>query len=52
MSDSNLRIFREKLLLDNLKHRWNFAKKKKMGKEQINIKEKIKKIERDICQKN
>ena len=27
-------------------------KKKKMGKEQINIKEKIKKIERDICQKN
>lgn len=53
MSDSNLRIFREKLLLDNPKHRWNFAKKKKkMGKEQINIKEKIKKIERDICQKN
>ena len=51
MSDSNLRIFREKLLLDNPKHRWNFAKKK-MGKEQINIKEKIKKIERDICQKN
>ena len=26
--------------------------KKKMGKEQINIKEKIKKNERDICQRN
>ena len=51
MSDSNLRIFREKLLLDNPKHRWNLAKKK-MGKEQINIKEKIKKNERDICQRN
>ena len=28
MSDSNLRIFREKLLLDNPKHRWNLATKK------------------------
>ena len=36
MSDSNLRIFREKLLLDNPKHRWNFAKKKKKNGKRTN----------------
>ena len=43
MSDSNLRIFREKLLLDNPKHRWNFAKKKKNGKRTNKHKRKDKK---------
>ena len=43
MSDSNLRIFREKLLLDNPKHRCNFEKKKKNGKRTNKHKRKDKK---------